>query len=171
MKSFRLIALSALLTVGSVTSIVYTSCTKDECKSVTCLNGGTCSGGTCVCPVGYTGSSCGTKAFFGTWTGRDVCSPTGTYDVNIILSASSTSDTTRVLINNPGGFGTNNTINGTLSSDAKTITYSNQVVNASSATPDTLSGTLTLTDNSHFGHTYTAKEGLTYSCSGQYSKQ
>lgn len=170
MKSFRLIALSALITVGSVGTVVYTSCTKDECKNVNCFNGGTCSGGTCTCPTGYTGSTCQTKAFIGTWQGTDACSPSGTYNVNIVLSASS-SDTTRVLINNPGGFGTNNTINGTLSADSKTITYSNQIVNASTA-PDTLSGTMTLSDNTHFAHNYTAREAAAvFTCSGNYTKQ
>jgi hypothetical protein len=185
MKSFRLIALSALITIGSLVSVIYTSCSKDECKSVTCLNGGTCSGGTCTCPTGYTGADCGTKvvcslgyigadckthAFIGTWTGTDVCSPTGSYNVTISLAASST-DTTKVLINNPGGFGTNNTITGTLSGDARTITYTNQIVNSSTATPDTLSGTMTLSDSTHFAHSYVAKEGTNYTCSGNYTKQ
>ena len=169
MKSFRLIALSALITVGSVGTIAYTSCTKDECKNVNCFNGGTCSGGTCTCPTGYTGSSCQTKAIYGNWTGSDVCSPTGSYNVNIRLDESST-DSTKVLINNPGGFGTNNTISGTLSSDARIVTYSNQIVNASSS-PDTLTGSITLTGANAFTHAYTAKEGATFSCSGNYTRQ
>ncbi|PQJ11863.1 hypothetical protein CJD36_008700 [Flavipsychrobacter stenotrophus] len=170
MKSFRLFALSALITVGSVGTVVYTSCTKDECKNVTCLNGGTCSGGTCTCPTGYTGASCQTKAIYGNWTGTDVCSPSGTYNVNIIASASS-SDTTKVLINNPGGFGTNNTITGTLSTDARTVTYTNQIVNAST-TPDTLTGTITVTGPNGFTNSYTARElGATYSCNGTYTRQ
>ena len=60
MKSIRLIALSALLTIGSFCAVTYTSCTKDECKSVTCLNGGTCSGGSCTCKSGIGGNSCET---------------------------------------------------------------------------------------------------------------
>ncbi len=183
MKSFRLFALSALITIGSVGTVVYTSCTKDECKDVTCLNGGTCSGGTCTCPTGYTGSNCGTKvvcgtgyiglgcttrAFIGSWTGTDVCSPTGTYNVTITLANSST-DSTKVLINNPGGFGTNNTITGTLNANATVITYTNQIVN-STTTPDTLTGTMTLSDSLHFSHVYTAREGAVFSCSGNYSK-
>ncbi len=60
MKSFRLIALSALMTVGTFSTVVYTSCTKDECKGVTCQNGGTCSGGTCTCPSGVGGANCET---------------------------------------------------------------------------------------------------------------
>lgn len=33
-----------------------TSC--NECKDVTCLNGGVCEDGTCECPAGFSGSSC-----------------------------------------------------------------------------------------------------------------
>ncbi len=74
MKSFRLIALSALMTVGTFSTVVYTSCTKDACKGVTCQNGGTCDGGTCVCPTGYEGSSCETASrekILKTWTASD----------------------------------------------------------------------------------------------------
>ena len=62
MKSIRLMALSALVTIGSFSAVVYTSCTKDACKGVTCQNGGTCSGGTCTCPTGYEGTNCETKS-------------------------------------------------------------------------------------------------------------
>ena len=173
MKSFRLIALSVIVTVSSFCAVVYTSCTKDECKNVTCLNGGTCSGGTCTCPTGYTGSNCATRAFVGIWNGSDVCSPSGTFSVTVTLANSST-DTTKVLITNPGGFGTNNTINGVITTDAKTITYSDQMVTSIVGTltyHDTLSGTMTLTDNTHFTHNYTDKSGATFTCSGQYTKQ
>ena len=173
MKSVRLIALSAILTFGTFGAIMYTSCTKDACKGVTCLNGGTCSGGTCTCPTGYIGASCQTRAFVGTWSGSDACTPSGSYNVTVTLANSST-DTTRVLITNPGGFGTNNTINGTLSSDAKTITYSPQIVTSTAGTItyyDTLSGTMTLSDNTHFTHAYTDKQGVIYTCTGQYTKQ
>ena len=35
----------------------FLSC-KNRCKDVSCLNGGTCSKGDCVCPTGYYGSHC-----------------------------------------------------------------------------------------------------------------
>lgn len=170
MKSIRLIALSAFVTISAFCAVLYSaSCTKDACKGVTCLNGGTCSGGTCSCPTGWIGTNCQTRAFIGTWTGTDACSPSGSYNVTIKIDPSST-DTTKVIINNPGGFGTNNNITGTLSTDSKAITYTNQIVN-SSTTPDTLSGTLTLTSNTQFGHSYTAREGAVFTCSGNYTKQ
>ena len=62
MKSLRLVALSALLTVGAFSAVVYTSCSKDACSGVTCQNGGTCSGGNCTCPTGYEGTNCETKS-------------------------------------------------------------------------------------------------------------
>jgi len=74
MKSLRLIALSALVTVGAFTTVLYTSCSKDACSGVTCQNGGTCSGGNCTCPTGYEGTSCETKSitkFAKTWTASD----------------------------------------------------------------------------------------------------
>jgi hypothetical protein len=50
MKLIKLVALTAFITIGTLSAIVYTSCTKDACRGVTCLNKGTCTGGMCVCP-------------------------------------------------------------------------------------------------------------------------
>lgn len=74
MKSIRIIAMSALVTIGTFSTVFYTACNKDECKDVTCQNGGVCDGGTCVCPTGYEGSKCETAArakFMKTWTASD----------------------------------------------------------------------------------------------------
>jgi len=60
MKSIRIIALSAILTIGAFSAVTYTSCSKDDCKGVTCLNGGTCSGGKCSCKSGLGGDNCET---------------------------------------------------------------------------------------------------------------
>ena len=56
-----------LMVISTFAIATYSSCTKttkkapiDPCASVTCLNGGTCSGGSCICPTGYTGSRCET---------------------------------------------------------------------------------------------------------------
>ena len=50
--------LSALFTL-SIFGFVLVSCIKtDECKGVNCQNWGTCNGGTCSCPSGYTGTNC-----------------------------------------------------------------------------------------------------------------
>ena len=90
-KSFRNIALSALITIGGFTAITYTSCTKDECKDVVCNNGGTCVSGNCSCPTGYEGSNCSTFSrdkILGVYTGSETCT-IGTDNYTITLSSNS----------------------------------------------------------------------------------
>jgi hypothetical protein len=114
LTSIKNVALSALLTIGAFTAVTYTACNKDECKDVTCLNGGTCSGGNCTCPSGYEGSRCENKVnakFVGTWTATETCGgPAGTpYQVTITADPSSP---TTILINNLGAYGC--TVGGTV---------------------------------------------------------
>lgn len=45
-----------------VAGILSVSSCKNKCGSTTCQNGGTCSDNKCVCPTGYTGSSCETAS-------------------------------------------------------------------------------------------------------------
>ena len=75
MKSIKHIALTLVLTVSAFCAVLYTSCSKDACKGVTCQNGGTCSGGNCTCAPGYEGTSCealSQSKFTGkTWTASD----------------------------------------------------------------------------------------------------
>jgi len=40
--------------------MLTTSCEQDPCEDVTCLNGGSCEDGDCVCPDRYTGEECET---------------------------------------------------------------------------------------------------------------
>jgi hypothetical protein len=56
-RTFLITILSTILAFSFTT---YTACTKDECASVTCQNGGSCSDGDCTCPSGYTGTRCET---------------------------------------------------------------------------------------------------------------
>jgi len=51
-----LLTVIALFTIFTAT--VYSSCIKDKCKDVSCQNGGSCSKGVCLCPLGYTGNRC-----------------------------------------------------------------------------------------------------------------
>jgi hypothetical protein len=44
----------------ALTAVTFTSC-KDECKDITCENGGTCTEGICECPSGYEGTNCETS--------------------------------------------------------------------------------------------------------------
>jgi len=58
MKSLKLIALSVILALSAFCGIWSTSCSKDGCKGVTCLNYGTCGGGLCQCDSGLGGPTC-----------------------------------------------------------------------------------------------------------------
>jgi hypothetical protein len=57
-------------------TVLYTSCEKNPCNHVNCLNGGSCNKGTCRCPTGYEGPQCETKAvsrFIGVYPGFTGC--------------------------------------------------------------------------------------------------
>lgn len=57
----KTIVLTLLLVAGIFSSTIYFSaCTADPCKTraVTCMNGGTCKDGDCICAKGYEGDSC-----------------------------------------------------------------------------------------------------------------
>lgn len=91
MKSIKYIALSAFLTISAFCAVLYTSCSKDACKGVTCLHSGTCSGGNCTCPTGYEGTTCQTLSrdkFVGTYPGSEICT-VGTDNYTVTLAASS----------------------------------------------------------------------------------
>ena len=111
-----------ILGLLAVTAVAFTSC-KDECKDVTCSNGGTCTEGICECPSGYSGTNCETS-----WASAFV----GTYNVaeTYILAG--------------GGTGTENFSSViTAGSDAKKITLSNftlsgQNINADLETTNSL---------------------------------
>lgn len=60
MRLIKQVALGSFLALGFYFAILYTSCTKDACKTVNCLNGGSCNGGTCTCDTGIGGTNCQT---------------------------------------------------------------------------------------------------------------
>jgi hypothetical protein len=174
MSRLKNIAFSALLAVGAFSAITYTSCTKDECKDVTCNNGGFCVGGSCSCPTGYEGGSCDLKTrdkFVGTWSGQDVCT-SGTYTIN--LSISSSSNDINAIITNPGGFGTSVTITGTVIS-ATQLSFTNANVGGGR----TLTGTMTFSGGTTstnptsmaFQYVVTPTVGSSDNCTGSYTKQ
>ena len=55
-KLKRFIIATSFITICS--GLIYTSCNKPSCGGMVCENGGTCSGGTCSCPTGYSGNLC-----------------------------------------------------------------------------------------------------------------
>jgi hypothetical protein len=69
-----------ILTIGLFSAIAvtffYSACEKDTCTNVTCLNGGACGNGKCLCPTGFEGSQCATKSvsrFVGVYGGYTTC--------------------------------------------------------------------------------------------------
>ncbi|MBS1772256.1 MAG: calcium-binding EGF-like domain-containing protein [Bacteroidetes bacterium] len=54
----KYIFITSLITLTLFFIVGYTSCSVDKCAGVTCQNGGTCSGGSCKCLSGYTGTNC-----------------------------------------------------------------------------------------------------------------
>ena len=84
MRFLKHIALVTFLSIGAFCAVMYTSCSKDACKGVTCNNGGTCSGGNCTCVAGYYGVSCDTvyrNTYVNTYKGNGVdnATPSNTY--------------------------------------------------------------------------------------------
>jgi hypothetical protein len=104
MKLIKHIALGVLLACSVFCAVLYSSCTKDACKAVTCMNGGNCSGGSCVCDSGVGGTNCQTiyrQLYTNTYVGNAIITyaPTDTTtvsytDINNTLTFSSGSDTT-----------------------------------------------------------------------------
>ena len=146
-------------------SVLYFSCAKDACSTVYCQNGGSCTGGSCSCPMGWLGAFCQTSAFSGNWAGTDNCDSTHTYNFSIGIDPNS-SDTTKFVIRNPHGFSTY--VNGTRSG-ATTINISSQPCDTVN-----FSGTITLTDNNNLTFSYTitdtnATHAVTQ-CSGKYTR-
>lgn len=81
---------------------MFTTCKKDPCKDVICLNAGTCVLGICDCLTGYEGDDCGTESrskILGTYEVTDDCSLSGTTIFNVIVTKSGTS-VTDILISN-----------------------------------------------------------------------
>jgi hypothetical protein len=83
MKLLKPIALTIFLTLGIFCAILYTSCQKDACKGVTCLNKGICSGGSCYdCPNGIGGSNCQIiyRNLYNDFAYKGVVTASGKYD-------------------------------------------------------------------------------------------
>jgi len=86
----RPILLAAFLILGITATVTYTACQKDHCNNVACLNGGSCDGGNCVCPVGFEGNRCEIitrDKFVGNYNGGDSCSVYGASGYPIHLFA------------------------------------------------------------------------------------
>ena len=158
--------LISTLALGTV--LFFASCTKDECKDVTCDNGGVCTAGVCDCTTGYEGTNCETKMnakFVASYNGADVCA-SGSYTYTATIAASSTNIASGLIINNFGGFGSSFTAIATV--DGNNITIPSQTVNglaiSGSGTINSAGTTLQLT--------YSADDGVdTDNCTSTWTKQ
>ena len=110
-----------ILFLGAGMMLTTQSC--DDCRDVTCENGGTCDEGDCTCTTGYIGDNCETEdraKYIGSWSGADGCSVSGAANFTATISASSASVTT-VLISGFWGAGFNNPITATINGNNITI--------------------------------------------------
>jgi hypothetical protein len=76
MKLWKHSLITAFAFIGISTTVVYTSCEKDSCIDLKCVNGGSCADGFCRCPTGYEGTECQIKAatkFLGRFIGNYTC--------------------------------------------------------------------------------------------------
>ena len=72
MKMMKHIALGAMVTLSAFCTVLYSSCAKEGCSGVTCLNKAQCGGGICSCITGTGGTNCEIvyrKLYANTYTG------------------------------------------------------------------------------------------------------
>lgn len=120
--------LARLVLLLSLITISVSSCKVDPCEEVTCLNGGVCDAGDCLCETGYEGINCETEqrlALVGDYTVEETCN-LGSFSYNISMTANSAIGT-EITLNNFGDF--NFSISGSVS--GTTVTFTDQVGNAS----------------------------------------
>ncbi|MBP9153264.1 MAG: hypothetical protein KBF73_13340 [Flavobacteriales bacterium] len=126
----QFLALATLITLG------LGSCKPDACKDVTCLNGGICDSGDCVCATGYAGTNCDTEqrsVFVGNYSAVENCN-LGDFNYEISINANS-ENVTEIVLHNLGDF--NFDIVGVVSGTA--VTFTDQP-----GTGSTINGTGTL---------------------------
>ena len=166
MNQFKQILLTAVATIG-IFSTTMISCNTDKCKSVVCANNGSCDGttGSCVCATGYEGTTCATQSlskFLGTsntsqnYSFNDASSAgCGTY-TGTMTATRSTSDTTKLILTNLGGFGTSTYVKATV--NGNNLSIATQTVTGS--TTNTISGS-GVYSNGVVSGTYTNNDGIT----------
>lgn len=77
------------LNIFFASALLLTSCAKDPCRDVVCLNDGTCLDGTCLCQDWYEGANCGTEErakYYGNYTGTFNVTYDGQTVVSDVLS-------------------------------------------------------------------------------------
>ena len=83
MKLIKNIMLAGVAAMGIAGSVFYSSCVKDQCGAIQCINHGTCNNGQCRCLAGTGGANCQTiyrDAYLGFYKGQP---PNDTSSVNM----------------------------------------------------------------------------------------
>ena len=162
MKNLKSILLASILTVGTFSATIFTSCNPDACKDVVCANGGTCTDGNCACPAGYIGTLCDTKAnstFVGTWSAKEKLNGASTWATayTVVVTADGSSPGTFYLQN----YGNYSCTAGSYQVSALTNDGKNySISNVACSTNFTGSGSLsTVGSSSTIVGTYTATYG------------
>lgn len=76
MKFGKLALITLTLLTTIIGTIAITSCEKNSCDGVNCMNGGSCGYGECNCPVGWEDARCTTRKtdrYVGTYAGYLYC--------------------------------------------------------------------------------------------------
>lgn len=168
MKKVSILGSTLLAAIAFSTAMFFNGCTEDACKDVTCLNGGTCVDGTCQCATGFEGADCSIKTadkYAGTWDAVDVCA-SGNWNYAATITTSST-DATKILIANFGGFGSSVVVSANVNGNSASIpSQSFGAVSISGS--GTLSG-----DAITMNVSYTANDtyGGSDACTGSWTKQ
>ncbi len=160
MKTLRALGLTLAL-FGALT---LTSCKKDPCKNVTCMNGGTCQDGNCRCSLPWEGSKCEVDArdkFVGSWRGTINCNPGSGPQEDVFAITKSSSVANRII------FGDG--VYGELTSSSS-FNIPNQTVNVD-GTAVTVSGSGNLNGNQLTVTYVFTVQGQAFTCAGTYNKQ
>ncbi len=92
----KLVFITTLFFIAVSSMVLYTSCIKNKCETVTCFNGGVCVAGICSCPSGYEGNGCTkqwNEKFGGTWHADEVFLRDTTHDLfDVYINANNTLD-------------------------------------------------------------------------------
>jgi hypothetical protein len=147
-------SLLKIFTVLTLVVIVVSSCKKDPCDDISCLNGGTCNDGTCACAEGYEGTTCATEErakFLSTYSVTETC-PSGNLSYSSVVSTSSVG-VSSIVFSNFGGYGVN--VIGTANNSS--VVFPNQTLDANGV-PGTFSGTGQINGNI-LTVTYTVSSG------------
>ena len=149
-KLTRILAMATFMFAGLA---MFNSCNDDPCKDVSCLNGGTCDNGSCLCAAGFEGADCSVlenAKFVGTFAGTESCTA-GTDTYSMVITASTTNLQTVTISNiyNAGYIAT-----ATVSGSAITLPSTTVTAGVTASGSGTVTGT-------NLSFTYTVSDGTT----------